>query len=215
MSKYEFNIIQGLLEYRDWCFLSPGRKSTQVSFPPLQLTVLEGLFCKLVICTWQAACLLEVLSAVLAPTSTNTSSPGLKQYPCSTAGTAGRSWTRGFSPWHCHQPHVLSTMTPIALFRGLLMLIFREDLPLREGSVVPSTAMLWQTYKKGEINQLGIPGWKSCDGWMTCTLTINTRCTTRLRLNSQSSLTVLCVSPRFVGFKMSQLQFENSLLLFA
>lgn len=43
-------------------------------------------------------------------------------------------------PMVCHQP---------CEFRGLLLLIFREDLPLRGGTVVLSTAMIWQTYKMG------------------------------------------------------------------
>lgn len=196
MSKYHFNIIQGVLEYRGWCFLYPGSwfNMNLLPSPAWQLAVttdkvLEGLLCKPARWPWWEARLLKVLSAVLAPTSTTTSTPGRWRYPCSIASTAGSSQTGGFSPWPCHQPHTSNSVTPRAPSRGLLLLVFREDLPLRRGSMVLSTTTIWQMYRKGEINQLGIPGWKSCDGWMSCTLTINTRCTTRLHWNSQSSLT--------------------------
>lgn len=62
-------------------------------------------------------------------------------------------------------------------------------------------------HTKRDVNQLGITGWKCYDAWRSCTLTINTRCTTHLCLNSQSSFTAVWVSPWFVWFKMAQLQF--------
>lgn len=101
--------------------------------------MLEGLLCKLVRWAWQEEYLLEVLPKGLSCTRT-TSSPGFWQYLHGTSSTRWAEWDVS--------PHGVAT-SQSREFRGLLLLIFRDDLPLRRGSVVLRTAMIWQTYKMG------------------------------------------------------------------
>lgn len=98
------------------------------------------------------------------------------------------------------------------LIKGLLQPIFKEDLSLKGGNKVLSTAIIWQINCKREINQQGILSWKSSVGCISYNLTICTRRTTQLV--TQYSLTELETSPLFGSERRSYRLARNSMLIF-
>lgn len=157
---------------RGWCFHPLESWFNTILQPSTvwQLSVIDNtmppalLFCA---ATWELGGLGEKLSVeVHRPAQ---SPPALAHGTCGIAASLTRQiQPLKFNPRSAGQ------------IKGLLLLICKEDLSLKGGSEVLSTAVIWQINCKGEINQLGILSWKSSDGCISCNLTINTRHTTQL-----------------------------------